>query len=213
MNKKHILLLEDDEILAQSLVQLLESEGYEITLVNDGEEVLEATYDNKYDMYLLDINVPLLDGIETLKLLRDADDKTPAFFLTALKDLESLEKAFDSGCNDYIKKPFDIDELLIRIKSVLKDKNPIIEYKNIVFDMFTNVILQDNKEINLGTVEKDVLKLLLQHISTTINKSDFFEVMQKPSESGLRVLINKLRSTLDIEIINIKSVGYKIEKC
>lgn len=80
-DKIKILLLEDDTILAQTMVQVLEEENYDVTLVEDGEEVMDATYENKYDLYLFDINVPLIDGMEALKLLRQADDNTPAFFL------------------------------------------------------------------------------------------------------------------------------------
>jgi len=209
---KKILLLEDDEILSQTLVQILEAEGYDVVLAKDGEEALDFTYKNKFDMYLLDINVPLVSGVDFLKLSRDAGDKTPAFFITALRDIDSLSKAFDSGCDDYIKKPFDMDELLIRIGSVLKKKNPLIEYKNIKFDLFENRIFKDEKEVELGLVEKAVFALLLRNISTVVHKSAFYDEMQKPSDSALRVLINKLRKIFDIEIINIKGIGYKIEK-
>ncbi|MCF6173865.1 MAG: response regulator transcription factor [Campylobacteraceae bacterium] len=209
---RHILLLEDDEILAQTLVQLLKSEGYDVVLADDGEEALDITYKEKFDLYLLDINVPLLNGMDFLKLSRDAGDKTPAFFITALRDLDSLSKAFDSGCDDYIKKPFDVDELLIRIKSILKKKNPVILYKNIKFDLYENRVYQNDKEIPLGSVEKAIFALLIANIGITINKSSLFDEMLKPSDLALRVLINKLRKTLDVNIINLKSVGYKLEK-
>ncbi len=209
---KKILLLEDDEMLSQTLLQFLKLEGYDVTLVSDGEEALDATYTSSFDLYLLDINVPLINGIDFLKLSRDAGDKTPTFFITALRDLPSLSKAFESGCNDYIKKPFDMDELLIRIKSILRRDNPFIEYKNIKFDLYENRIYMDNEEINCGNVEKAVFALLVKNISSTINKSTFFDVMNKPSESALRVLINKLRKTLDLDILNVKGIGYKLEK-
>ncbi len=209
---KKILLLEDDEILAQTITQFLKIDGYDVTLVCDGEEALDATYNTSFDLYLLDINVPLLNGLEFLKLSRDSGDKTATFFITALRDISSLSKAFDSGCDDYIKKPFDIDELLIRIKAILKRDNPLIEYKNITYDLFEDRVYIDAQETNLGSVEKAILALLIKNIGSTINKSLFFDVMNKPSESGLRVLINKLRKTLDIDIINIKSIGYKLEK-
>ena len=209
---KKILLLEDDEILSQTLLQLLKLEGYDVTLVCDGEEALDATYASNFDLYLLDINVPLLNGIDFLKLSRDAEDKTPAFFISALRDISSLSKAFDSGCDDYIKKPFDMDELLIRIKAILKKDNPFIEYKNIKFDLYENRIYVNDKEANCGNVEKAIFSLLIRNISITINKSMFLDVMNKPSETGLRVLINKLRKTLDLDILNIKGIGYKLEK-
>lgn len=209
---KKILLLEDDEILSQTLVQFLKEAKYNVTLVNDGEDALEATYRETFDLYLLDINVPLLNGIDFLKLMRDTGDKTPAFFISALRDIDSLSQAFDSGCDDYIKKPFDIDELFIRIASKLKSSNPIIVYKDIRFDLLENRVFQEDKEIDLGNVEKAIFSLLIRNSSITINKSMLFDLMHKPSDGALRVLINKLRKTLHVEITNIKSIGYKLEK-
>ena len=122
MKNKKILLLEDDEILAQTLVDMLESENFIVCLARDGETALDLTYKESFDLYLLDVNVPFLNGFDFLKSLRQSGDKTPAFFLTALKDIDSLSKGFDSGCDDCIKKPFDFNELLVRIKAKLKIK-------------------------------------------------------------------------------------------
>lgn len=211
-NLKKILLLEDDEILSQTLVQLLKEEKYNVTLVGDGEDALEATYTENFDLYLLDINVPFLSGIDFLKLSRESGDQTPAFFITALRDMASLSEAFDSGCDDYIKKPFDIDELFIRINSKLKNNNPLLSYRDITFDLLENRIFQNGKEVDFGTVEKAVFALLIRNIAVTVSKSRLFDVMQKPSDVALRVLINKLRKILNLEIKNIKSIGYKLEK-
>jgi len=213
MNKKtKILLLEDDEILAQTMLQILKQEDYDITLVNDGEEVLVYTYENKYDLYLFDINVPLLNGLETLKLLRQADDLTPTFFITAKRDIKTTLDGFDIGCDDYIKKPFDLDELLARIKAILKRKNPIITYGDITFDLFENRVLKNYKEISLGLVEKEIFSLLIKNINMTVSKSTFFEYMNRPSDSALRVLISKLKRLLDLNVSNTKGIGYKLEK-
>lgn len=211
-NRKKILLLEDDTILAQTMVQILQEDNYEVTLVEDGEEVLNATYEKKYDLYLFDINVPLLNGRDTLKLLREAKDNTPTFFITALIDTPSIIKGFDCGCDDYIKKPFDPDELLVRIKTVLKRNNPVIKYKNITFDLMDSRILKDEEEVSLGSVEKSAFALLIRNIGMTIDKTAFFDYMNKPSDAALRVLISKLKKVLDIEIANTKGVGYRLEK-
>ncbi len=207
-----ILLLEDDTILAQTMVQVLEQENYNVTLVEDGEEVLEITYENKFDLYLFDINVPSLNGLETLKLLRNAEDETPTFFITALRDTASILEGFENGCNDYIKKPFELDELLARIKAILKRKNPIIRYNDITFDLFENRVLKADKEVSLGMVEKEIFSLLIKNINVTVNKSTFFEYMNKPSDTALRVLISKLKKVLNLNITNTKGIGYKLEK-
>lgn len=213
MNKKiKILLLEDDTILAQTMVQILEQENYDITLAIDGEEVLEYTYENRFDLYLFDINVPLLNGKDVLNLLREAEDNTPTFFITALRDTKSVLDGFNCGCDDYIKKPFDIDELLARVKATLKRKNPTLTYKDISFDLLENRVLKANEEVPLGNVEKDIFSLLIRNIGMTVSKSSFFDYMNKPSEPGLRVLISKLKKVLEIEITNTKGIGYKLEK-
>ncbi len=211
-DKIKILLLEDDTILAQTMVQVLEEENYDVTLVEDGEEVMDATYENKYDLYLFDINVPLIDGMEALKLLRQADDNTPAFFITALIDIKSVLEGFNCGCDDYIKKPFDIDELIARIQATLKRKNPVLEYNDIIFDLLENRVLKNNEEVALGNVEKEIFAVLIRNVNRTVDKSTFFDYMNKPSEAGLRVLISKLKKVLDLNITNTKGIGYKLEK-
>ncbi len=211
-NKIKILLLEDDTILAQTMVQILEQENYDVTLVGDGQEVIDITYENKFDLYLFDINVPLISGMETLKLLRDAEDTTPTFFITALRDIKSTLEGFNCGCDDYIKKPFDLDELLARIQATLKRKNPVIQYNDITFDLLENRVLKDGNEVTLGNVEKEIFALLIRNINRTVDKSTFFDYMNKPSETGLRVLISKLKKVLDLNITNTKGIGYKLEK-
>ncbi len=211
-NLYRILVLEDDEILSQTIKQFLVLENYEVELAFDGEDAIDLTFKNSFDLYLFDINVPLINGVDILKLLRESGDKTPAFFITALRDIESLTSAFDSGCDDYIKKPFDIEELLVRIRSILKRGNPTLVYKNIKFDLFENRIFKDEIECNFGNVEKEAFALLIKNISKTIEKPSFFDVMNKPSDAALRVLINKLRKTLNVNITNIKGIGYKLER-
>lgn len=212
MNKIKILLLEDDTILAQTMVQILEMEGYSVTLVGDGEEVINATYESKFDLYLLDINVPLLDGLETLKLLREAKDETPTFFITSRQDTKSTLEGFSRGCDDYIKKPFELEELLARIKATLKRKNPTLQYRDITFDLLENRVFQAGEEVSLGLVEKEIFTLLIKNIGVTVSKSSFYDSMNKPSETGLRVLISKLKKVLNLEISNTKGIGYKLEK-
>lgn len=115
-----LLLLEDDHVLAESLIELLQSENFDIVHVLNSQKALDETFLQKFDLLLLDVNVPLFNGFELLKSLRDSGDKTPAIFLTALTDIASLSKGFDVGADDYIKKPLDFDELLIRINAILK---------------------------------------------------------------------------------------------
>lgn len=141
-----ILLLEDDDVLSETLVELLESENFEVLHVNDGEMALDATFVSSFDLMLLDVNVPFLNGFELLKSLRESGDMTPAIFITALTDVASLSKGFEVGVDDYIKKPFDFDELLIRIKALLKKQ----------YHTYANEVKVDNFRF---VIEKDELYL------------------------------------------------------
>ena len=117
--KAKILLLEDDVTLSETVVEFLEEQGYEVVPAYDGEEASEIIYESVFDLFLLDVNVPLLNGFELLKQKRDEGVKTPAIYITSLNSIDSLETGYNSGCDDYIRKPFVLKELLFRIESIL----------------------------------------------------------------------------------------------
>lgn len=207
-----ILLLEDDYLLSETLKSLLMGEGFEVVHASDGEEALTYSYETSFDLYLFDINVPLLNGLDLLKLLRESGDATPAFFISAYKDIQTITKAFDSACDDYIKKPFEFDELLVRIKAHILKKNPLLAYGSITYDLLNKRIFQQNKEIDLGSVEKEIFDLLLRNLNQTVRKEQFFDVMEKPSDIALRVHITKLKQRFSLQVINVKGIGYRLEK-
>lgn len=207
-----ILLLEDDYLLSQTLIGLLKEAGFEVAHAQDGEEALSLSYDTIFDLYLFDINVPLLNGIDVLKLLRDNDDKTPAFFISAYKDIQTITKAFEGACDDYIKKPFDFDELVVRIKAHIHKHNPTIVYGSMRYDLLSKRIFIDDKEVDLGIVEKAIFDLLMRNMCQTIDKEVFFDVMEKPSDIALRVHLSKLKQRFALNITNIKGIGYRLEK-
>ena len=103
---KKILLLEDDYELAETLQELLEDNGYRVDTVHNGNDAIDSSYEKSYDLYVFDINVPDISGIELLESLRDADDKTPAIFISAMVDLNTIAKGFEVGADDYIKSHF-----------------------------------------------------------------------------------------------------------
>jgi len=212
-----ILLLEDDLLFGETLQDLLEDEGYEVNHVTNGSDALDATYEAKYDLYLLDINVPLIDGISLLKELRVANDETPAFFLTSHKDKEKLREGFLSGCDDYLIKPFDNDELLLRIEAVFRrmKKEPAIEVGKLSHDEAHKRVLYDGVELDLSKKEYQLLVLLMQHANKVVPKELIVDTLWSASESGsdgaVRVYINRLKQLLeDTSIENIRGVGYKL---
>jgi len=213
---KKILLVEDDLDLGESLQELLQSEDFEVILASDGNEALSITYDNNFDIYLFDVDIPFINGFEVLKSLRNSGDSTPCIFLTAKVDISSLSIGFDVGADDYIKKPFDFDELLIRInKQIKKTFNSyenIITYKNITYNINSNTILKDNSEVILSPTELKLFEIFIKNINKIISKEDIiYEIHngEEGSENALRVQISKLKK-LGLDIINQRAVGYKL---
>ena len=212
-----ILLLEDDLLFGETLADLLEDEGYEVTHSPNGQHALDLIFENKFDVYLLDINVPLIDGISLLKELRSADDNTPAIFLTSHKDKEMLERGFISGGDDYLTKPFDNDELLLRLGAILKrTKRTQTQCINLLcHDVTHKRILYDKVEIELSKKEYELLLLLMQHVNSSVPKELILNELWSSSECGsegaIRVYINRLKHLLpDLEIKNIRGIGYKL---
>ena len=212
-----ILLLEDDLLFAETLIDLLEESEYEVVHVPNGQNAIDITYEKKFDLYILDINVPLINGTTVLKELRDANDKTPAIFLTSHKDKEMLKQGFLSGCDDYISKPFDNDELLLRTNALLKrTRTQTIECLGLLcHDEVHKQILYDNKELDLSKKEYQLLLLLMQHIDNPVPKEliidELWSNLDGGSDGALRVYINRIKQLLpEMRIENIRGFGYKL---
>ena len=208
---KNILLLEDDILLAETLQELLESEGYKVTLVLDGGAAADASYDNTYDLYIFDINVPEINGLELLESLRGADDKTPAIFISALVDLNTISKGFEVGADDYIKKPFFPEELLIRVNAKLAQQVSTIDYENLSYDPKTKILRKDGSAIALGEVQERLFDLFIHNIDQVLDKEVLLESLEKPSPTALRVALTKLKQTTGLNIKNLRGVGYILE--
>ncbi len=211
-----ILLLEDDIVLSETLIELLASEAFTVEHVSDGEMALDATFMRHFDLLLLDVNVPFVNGFELLKSLRDSGDKTPAIFITALTDVASLSRGFDVGADDYIKKPFDFDELLIRIHALLRKQyhtySDEIEADTFRFMIDKNELYNDTDFIALTPYELHITRMLFQNLNHTLLKEDLLERLnegKEMSEGALRVHINKLRK-IGLPITTIKGIGYRL---
>ena len=212
-----ILLLEDDLLFAETLIDLLEDSNFSITHVPNGQSALDTTYEKKFDLYLLDINVPLIDGITLLKELREAEDTTPAIFLTSHKDKEVLKNSFLNGGDDYVTKPFDSDELLLRINSLLKrtqkTQNRCVNL--LCHDELHQRILYNKEQLELSKKEYTLLLLLMQHANNNVPKelivNELWSTSQSSSDGAIRVYINRIKQLLpQMEIQNIRGIGYKL---
>jgi len=207
-----ILLLEDDPILHKTLVKLLTKSGFEVDSAKTGEEALDLSYENlnKYSLYLFDINVPLINGLDLLKELRDSGDRTPAIILSALIDIDSITKGFIAGADDYIKKPFDADELIIRVKAKMRRLDQLITFKDFTIDIEKNLVYRGSDIISMGDTQKKIFITLVKKKDEYVSKDELLSIIENNSDGALRVNIAKLKKKLDIEIDNLRGVGYKI---
>ena len=216
-----ILVLEDDELFASTVEDFLSDEGFEVDIASDGQECLELNFKKNYDLYIFDINVPKINGLELLDQLRTSGDNTPSIFLTSYKDKDTLHQAFLNGCDDYLKKPADLDELLLRVKALLKRNKKqfdIIKLSNsLTFNALNKRVYDENEDdLNLPIKILDLLELFIENRGEIVTKemiiSKLWATNEEYSEGSIRVYINQIKKLLDKDtIINIKGVGYKVE--
>ncbi len=215
----NILLLEDDEILNEVIGSFLLKKGYTVCMTYDGSEAEDAIYKNNFDLLLLDVNVPGLNGFELLKNIRANDINIPAIFLTSLDDTEDLKKGFLSGCDDYIKKPFEFEELDLRIENIKRlykigSLHAENINENISYD-FDNMILNvKEKSYNLSKKESKVLEYFLKNKHRIISIDELglnvWSYEDCPTNSTIRTYIKNLRKLFEEDVITtIKGVGYR----
>ncbi len=218
--KKKLLLLEDDIALNETIVDYFENLGFVVTPVYDGNSAIDAIYENSFDLLLLDVNVPDINGFEILKSVREEDVTTPAIFITSLNSMSDLENGFDSGCDDYIKKPFALKELKLRVETILKreffhSNNSKIEIDtDIYYDTNSNLLNINSEDIQLNNKEAKLLKLFLQNKNNLLTHETIYSNLwgydEDISESALRTYIKNLRKYLGKEkIVSIKKLGYR----
>ena len=214
-----ILLVEDDETLSELISEYLSEQGYDVTVRADAKAALDTAYERNFDILILDVKLPKGDGFSLLRELRRLGDDTPAIFTTSLNALQDLEIGYKSGCDDYLKKPSELKELLLRIQILLKRKfshvnDEFIElnggYK---FYPSSKTLRQNGQIVNLSNKESELLALFLENKNTLISKETIFEKIWKygeePSELSLRVYVKNLRRILGKDaIINRRGDGY-----
>lgn len=208
----NILLLEDDLVLGETLYEMLSERGYRCTWVVDGQAAAESAYDIRYDLYIFDINVPELNGFDLVQSLREAEDNTPTIFISAMSDIAAITKGFSVGGDDYLKKPFYPQELLLRIEARFSRKSQLIIHGDITYNPITKEVIKHGHLLSLGEVQLPLLALFITNLGRTLSKESLFELMEHPSDNALRFAINKLKHTTGWSIDNIRGIGYRIEK-
>lgn len=209
----NILLLEDEYDLGETLKEMLEAEGYFVEWVSDGVLALDASYERVFDLYIFDINVPEINGLTLLEGLREADDRTTTIFISALIDLNTIKKAFSIGAEDYIKKPFFPEELLLRIASKFSKEKENIFYKNLSYNPQNKTLKKEGENIFLSKKQQALFHLFMSNLNQTLETEIIMEYSEIKNLSALRVAINKLKLLTGIEIRSIHGIGYRVEAC
>ena len=206
-----ILLLEDDKNLHTSLKAFLELEDFYVDSAFNSEDVYNLTYKNRYDLYIFDVNVPGDDGFKILKSLKGANDTTPAIYVTALVDINSIGKGFNAGADDYLKKPFDPQELVVRIKNRYM-RTTTISYKNLTYNPQIRELIQDSKVVCLADVLGNIFHELITQKNRIVTTQNLLDFLEQSNTNALRVNLSKLKSKLNLDIKNIRGVGYMLEE-
>ena len=228
MIKRRVLLAEDELALAHIVRESLEERDFEVVICNNGELAIKEYERQVPDILVLDIMMPVMDGYAVAGKIRKSDKQTPIIFLTARSQPKDVVAGFEAGANDYLKKPFSVEELIVRIQVLLSRDRLLAPGSEVPVDVFSiasltfnskrNFIVQGVQVKNLTSRESEVLKLLCLHkqgilkreilLKTLWGNDDFFNAR------SLDVFITKLRKHLamdpEVQIINVRGVGYKL---
>lgn len=224
-NKKpRLLFAEDDENLRSVSVEYLKIKGFDVDSASDGKEALNKYRSNKYDLLVLDVMMPEMDGFTLAEEIRKQDKETPLIFLTALEANEHKIRGFNSGADDYVTKPFQMEELKVRIEAILRrtfkaEEKTVFEFGEFKFDSIKQTLIhKSGKEEKLTTKESELLRLLALNMNKVLmretalvkiwGKDDYY------TARSMDVFITKLRKYLkldeNLQIINIHATGYKL---
>jgi len=211
-----IMLLEDDVALNGTICEVLKTiERCDVDTYYDGESAAKSL-NNIYDLYIIDLNVPNLNGIDFLKLLKAHDINTPALIISADTDIQTITQAYNIGCNDFLKKPFYVEELLFKVKQYVKDFHTVDLGDGLRYDLYKRVLNQGDKELHMTKKEKDLLHLLILNQGEIVSNDmiqSFVYNNEYVSNDSQRALIKRVRKIIGKDkIVNITSQGYKIEK-
>ncbi|MDO7252991.1 response regulator transcription factor [Helicobacter cappadocius] len=214
-----VLLLEDDVLLSEILIEFLNEHHFNIHHCTDALEAMDIAYEQNFDIYLLDVMIPDGDGFKVLKSLREMGKTTPAIFITSLSSMQNLEQGYQSGCDDYIRKPFELEELLLRINVLLKrnfaHKNTDFEDfgNGVRFEFHTKAVYQGDRLLFLPKKEIKLLSIFVEKPNQFITQQEIFDELwgydEQPSDMSLRVYIKNLRSLIGKDkIVNQRGNGY-----
>jgi len=218
------ILLADDEVnFGYAMCEFLKMNGYDLTFVNDGKTAFEKYHEFHPDLLLFDVNMPEIDGFELAKLIRAVDKNIPIIFITSISDDSSVANGFEIGCSDYLKKPFGLRELLIRVQkclSISTKDNDIYTLGTLNYSPEERCLFQqDGTTITLSFYENRLLQLLCQNFNQICKNGDLFiniwgdkDIDAKKSLEALASHLRKKLSDTLLVVENIRGVGYRLRK-
>ncbi len=211
-----ILVLEDDKLFNETLEDFLQEEGHTVQCALDPYTALDLTYEHLYDVYLFDVNLPYENGFTLLEKLRTSGDETPCIFITSKNDKASLKEGFGKGGDDYMQKPVDLDELLLRIQAVLRRqvRTQTVQIENYHFDITNKRLFQDNEAVELSIKAGELLLVLLEGKGRVVHteqiKERLWSAAEEASDGALRVYVAQLKKYFPQHITNVRGVGYQM---
>ena len=218
-----ILIAEDDPVLAEGLMVSLRESGYSVDRVATGAEADCAIASFEFDLLILDLGLPKMSGLEVLKRLRGRSRELPVLILTAEDGVEARVRGLDLGADDYLAKPFALEELKARVRALTRrgaaGKPPLVVYGGLTYDQVGKVARVRGEPLDLSARELALLELLLQRADRMVNKTQLLDHMcewgEEVSLNAIEVYVHRLRRKLEaagVEIVTVRGVGYRIQQ-
>jgi DNA-binding response OmpR family regulator len=214
-----ILLLEDDVMLNRAIMQYLQSTGHSVRTARDGNTCLRILEEEDFNLLILDINVPNINGFEVLEILHSKNKIIPTIYISALIDIEEISRAFELGCYDYLKKPFHLKELTLRINKISHTQTALKKNKilsdSYSFNSNTLTLMYNNEAQMLSKKQIQIIQLLARYKNSVVNYDMFREIVwndQNIDNATIRAEVNRVKKVLKEDFIsNIRGFGYMIE--
>lgn len=223
MEANNVLVVEDDPDVRTALTRALSFEGYEVAVAEDGGRALEAVKQNPPDVIVLDVMMPFVDGLETCRRLRARGDETPILMLTALGDVSDRVDGLDAGADDYLAKPFSLEELLARIRALLRrsggDVSELLSFSDLEMNLGTRAVARGGEPISLTKTEFDLLEVLLRGGGRVATRDQIYRDVWgfdfETSSNSLDVYVGYLRRKTEDGgrsrlVHTVRGVGYTL---
>jgi two-component system OmpR family response regulator len=218
-----ILLVEDNKVLGDAMLRSLQQSGYAVDWARNGKDADLALGDQVYDLALLDLGLPRMDGFEVLRRLRNRRSNLPVLIVTARESLEDRIKGLDLGADDYILKPFDMPELLARVRAHIRraqtSASTEIIYGPLVYDTSSRLVRISGEPLNLSARELGILETLLMKVGKVVTKELLVEKLcnwdEELGSNAIEVYVHRLRKKLQphgVDISTVRGLGYMLEK-